>query len=73
MNELKMHVGGMGCGRCVGKVDAALRAVGGVDVRNVSLGSAEVQYDPARTSPQAIAAAVAAAGYSVQPSDAQGE
>ena len=53
----------MTCGHCVKHVTEALRRLDGVEVRNVAVGSAEVRFDPARTSSQAIADAIGAAGY----------
>ena len=64
MNELNLNIGGMGCGRCVAKVKTALEHVPGVTVQQVNVGSAQVQYDPSQTSPQAITAAIGQAGYS---------
>jgi copper chaperone CopZ len=62
MNQLELSVNGMHCGGCVSRVSAALRAVTGVEVAEVAVGRARVSYDPARTSPQAITAALGKAG-----------
>ena len=55
----------MTCSACSAHVDKAVRKVDGVTEVNVNLlsNSMTVEYDPAKTSPQAIEAAVAAAGY----------
>ena len=61
----KFDVTGMTCSACSAHVDKAVRKVDGVTEVNVNLlsNSMTVEYDPAKTSPQAIEAAVAAAGY----------
>jgi copper chaperone CopZ len=56
-------IGGMSCTHCVTAVHAALAGVDGARVERVDVGSATVRYDPARTSPAAIAEAVRDAGY----------
>ena len=55
----------MTCSACSAHVDKAVRKVDGVTEVNVNLlsNSMTVEYDPDKTSPQAIEAAVAAAGY----------
>ncbi|MBK8004930.1 MAG: heavy-metal-associated domain-containing protein [Gemmatimonadetes bacterium] len=67
MEALNLSIGGMSCGHCVKAVDQALKAVPGVEVQEVKVGGARVQYDPARTTPSAIAGAVTEAGYEAQP------
>ena len=63
MKNVSFNVEGMSCGGCVKHVTEALRRVGGVDVKRVSVGSAEVDYDATKTSPESITAALSAAGY----------
>lgn len=46
-------------------VTRGLKQVPGVDVREVNVGSADLTYDDAKTSPAAIAQAVEDAGYAV--------
>ena len=55
----------MTCSACSAHVDKAVRRVDGVTEVNVNLlsNSMTVEYDPAKTAPQAIEAAVVAAGY----------
>ena len=65
MQKLAMEIRGMSCGHCVKGVSAALAALDGVTVENVKIGSAVVQYDPARVTPDALRAAVADEGYEV--------
>ena len=67
MEALNLTIGGMSCGHCVKAVDQALKAVAGVHVQEVKVGSASVHYDPAQTSPAAIAGAVTEAGYEARP------
>ncbi len=56
-------IGGMSCTHCVRAVHTALADMPGAQVERVDVGSATVRYDPARTSPSAIAEAVRDAGY----------
>jgi Cu+-exporting ATPase len=58
-------VRGMHCAACVGKVERALRGVGGVEDASVNLATeqANIAFDPARTDFGALQAAVTAAGY----------
>jgi mercuric ion transport protein len=56
---------GMTCGGCVAKVEERLDRLQGVESFDVSLpqGEAHVVYDPAATTPEAIAAAVRETGF----------
>lgn len=67
MEHTTLNITGMSCGHCVGAVTTALTALDGVTVERVTVGSATVAYDPARTSPDQLAAAVEDAGYEVRP------
>lgn len=67
MPTITLSINGMSCGHCVGAVTKALTAVEGAEVEQVAVGSATVAYDPARTSPDQLAAAVEDAGYEVRP------
>ncbi len=67
MPEVRFAIDGMSCGACVKGVTAVLKRLDGVQVQQVSLGSAQVSLDPAKTSPSAIAEALTAAGYPAQP------
>ncbi len=66
-DTLKLKIEGMHCGACVRRVQTALTKVDSVDVRNVEVGSAEVEYDPQSTSPEQIAGAVNGIGFNAQP------
>jgi copper chaperone CopZ len=63
MNPLVLHINGMSCGHCLNAVSSALARLPGVTIRSVRIGRAEVEYDPAKLSPEVIVAAVSDAGY----------
>ena len=65
MSSLTIPITGMSCGGCVNSVRAALAKVPGVVEAQVTVGSATISYDPARTSPDVLRGAVAKAGYAV--------
>ena len=67
METIALKVSGMTCGGCVGSVTRVLKAVPGVTEVAVQLtpGRAEVTYDPARTAPASLKAAIEDAGYEV--------
>ncbi|MGI8747445.1 MAG: heavy metal translocating P-type ATPase [Deinococcus sp.] len=62
---LELGVQGMTCASCVGRVERGLKKVEGVDdaVVNLATERATVQYDPSRTSPQALLDNVRDTGY----------
>jgi copper chaperone len=63
MNALHLTIEGMTCEHCVRAVDGRLRKTPGVEVDAVKIGSADLRYDAARTSPDEIAEAIADEGY----------
>lgn len=65
MDRVTMNINGMSCGHCVSAVKGALAALDGVQVEQVTVGQATVSYDPAATSAERIAQAVADEGYTV--------
>jgi copper chaperone CopZ len=67
MTRTTMKIDGMSCGHCVASVRKALDRLDGVTVENVGVGSATVEYDPKTVSPQSIADAISATGYSAAP------
>jgi copper chaperone CopZ len=67
MATLELEISGMSCGHCVNAVKSALQELDGVDVRKVEIGSATVDYDPERTSREAMESAIEDAGYQVGP------
>lgn len=62
--RITIPIAGMTCESCIETVRIALAAVPGSQVDAVSIGSATVTYDQARTSPTDLASAVRRAGYS---------
>lgn len=65
MENLTLTIGGMSCGHCVRAVEQALQQADGVALGSVAVGSATLQFDPAKTTPAAISAAVEEEGYKV--------
>ena len=63
MQPFELKINGMSCAHCVRAVRSALEKTPGVKVRDVSVGSAAGEYEPAQTSPEGLATAVRAAGY----------
>lgn len=70
MTSMTLHISGMSCGHCLNAVKNALSAAPGVQLRSVQMGRAEVDYDPAVTSPEQVATIVADAGYDAVPAPA---
>ena len=67
MESVTLNVQGMTCGGCVASVTRVLKAVPGVSEVAVTLqpGAANVTFDPARTQPAALRAAIEDAGFDV--------
>ena len=65
MERVTLNIDCMSCGHCVKSVDAALRALAGVTVEQVTIGQATVRYDPATATTERIAEAIADEGYAV--------
>ena len=63
MKTLHLTIEGMTCQHCVRAVDTRLRATAGVEVEHVAIGSADLRYDPAQTSEDALLEAIADEGY----------
>lgn len=63
MTKIHLDIEGMSCGHCVRAVRDALSAVDGVEVRDVSIGSADIAVDERRAPRDRILDAVADAGY----------
>ncbi len=58
-----LEIAGMSCQMCVKHVRAALADIDGVDIRNVEVGSAQVDLDPEQVPPSRLIDAVTEAGY----------
>lgn len=67
MTSLTLTIDGMSCGHCVMSVQKALRALDGVEVTQVQIGSAALQYDPARRTVEEILEAVRDQGFTPHP------
>lgn len=69
MNEIVLNITGMSCGGCVNSVQGVLTAVPGVNrvVVDLAAGTARIQFDSARTTVDALAQAVNAAGFTAHP------
>ncbi len=65
MREIQLSIHGMNCGHCVKAVERALDALPGIDSREVTVGAARVVFDDAKTSPEAVAAAIQDEGFQV--------
>jgi copper chaperone len=63
----EFRIEGMSCGHCVEAVKRALNETEGVEIHEVEIGTAKVNYDPQVTDREKIAAAIADAGYDVVP------
>ena len=72
MENVKLQIEGMSCGGCVRNVQNALTALPGVQVKQVTVGSAEVDLDPAQTSPDAVKRAVEKRGFKVRDAQVSG-
>jgi copper chaperone len=67
---MTLHIAGMSCGHCLNAVKNALSSAAGVQLRTVEMGRAELDYDPAVTTPAQVADIVADAGYDATPAPA---
>jgi copper chaperone len=65
MANVTLKIGEMSCGHCVSSVKQALKGLDGVDELKVDIGSAVLNYDPAKVSLTAIKDAVEEEGYPV--------
>jgi len=62
MASLTLQIEGMSCGHCLNAVNKALSALDGVAIKEVQMGRAEVDFDPAKLDQETIVGAVADAG-----------
>ncbi len=63
MASLTLQIEGMSCGHCLNAVNKALTELDGVTIKEVRMGRAEVEYDPAKVDQGKIVGAVSEAGY----------
>ena len=67
MSRVTLHIDGMSCGHCLNAVNRALHGVSGATVVEVAMGRAVVDLPADGPHPEALIAAVAAAGYQATP------
>lgn len=67
MLTLQLQIQNMTCEHCLKAVHEALASLDSVTIQSVTIGRAEVTYDPARVTTAAIADAVNRAGYTATP------
>ena len=63
MDRLHLTIEGMSCDHCVSAVRGRLERTDGVKVDDVTIGSAVIDFDPAKTSIDDIEEAIADEGY----------
>jgi copper chaperone len=63
MEKLNLTIEGMTCEHCVRAVRGRLEKTDGVKVGDVQVGSAKLEFDPAKTNVDAIEDAIADEGY----------
>jgi len=63
MESLTLTIEGMSCEHCVRAVRGRLEKTDGVKVDDVQIGSAKLEYDPAKTTIDEIEEAIADEGY----------
>lgn len=63
MESLTLTIEGMSCEHCVRAVRGRLEKTDGVKVDDVQIGSAKLEYDPAKTNIDEIEEAIADEGY----------
>lgn len=63
---LNLAIEGMHCGGCVTRVTNALKKVEGVEVQQVEVGSARVDFDETRAQRDAIVAVVNRLGFTAR-------
>jgi copper chaperone CopZ len=65
MVHAELRIQGMSCNHCVMHVRKKLQSIDGVDVKEVLIGSATIDYDDTKVSPEQLKAAVEQAGYAI--------
>jgi copper chaperone CopZ len=67
-----LSIHGMSCSHCVRAVDGALKALDGVKVESVEIGSATIAYEPDAMPLERITSAIEEEGFAVTGSSARG-
>ena len=65
MRQITLRIAGMSCGHCERAVRGALAGIPGVELEAVTIGSARLRFDPAKTSVGQLVAAIDDVGYEV--------
>jgi copper chaperone len=65
MRQITLRIGGMSCDHCLRAVRDALAGVPGVEIDAVTIGSATLRFDPAKTAVERLVAAIDDLGYEV--------
>jgi copper chaperone len=65
MTAKELKIEGMSCGHCVTAVKKGLSKVADVQVDDVQIGNARVQYDETKVTEKTIIEAIEEAGYKV--------
>lgn len=65
MTHTTLTIGGMTCNHCVMSIRRALAELPGVDILDVTIGTASISFEEAVTPLASIIAAIEAAGYTV--------
>lgn len=63
MEALKLRIEGMTCQHCVRAVKNRLERTPGVQLQDVQIGSADLSYDPSKTTVDEIEEAISDEGY----------
>ncbi len=66
MTTKDIRIEGMNCNHCVMAVKKELSKIPGLQVKDVRIGSASVEYDEKTVRPEKIKEAVEEAGYALQ-------
>jgi copper chaperone len=72
-NIIQLSIEGMHCGACERRVTTALAGVDGARVESVAVGSAQIKFDSAKTSTEAITAAVNRIGFTARVQSTSGK
>jgi copper chaperone len=65
MRQITLRIGGMSCDHCEKAVRGALAGIPSVEVGAVTIGSATLRFDPAKTTVDRLVAAIDDLGYEV--------
>lgn len=63
MKTQELQIEGMSCGHCVMSLKKQLSKIDGLEVNDVTIGKASVQFDETRVSPELLKNAIETAGF----------